>query len=204
MIFRQARMQAFTEGFYSFANPIILSSAIILLVPEIFKKSRAVFAFLRALLVFWGMGILSLLLIKNEITSEWTFMLVLYGMATLNLVLSMTITRIFVRKRFRVIRFLPALLVSLFVIMILFFLVLMAIISIVQGIPSDQLFQIILQIILISLILTLILFALILPFLIFCLKNRLYRERLAMILRIPDVLPNSQQDIPSFHENDIS
>jgi len=190
-IFRITHVEVFIEGFYFLVNPIVLSCAVILLVPEIFKHSRAVFAFLRTLLIFWGMGILSLLLIKNEIRSEWTFMLVLYGMATLNLVLSILISRMFVRKKFKLIRFLPALFISQFVIMILFFLVFMAIISLVQGIPSDQLFQIILQIVIVSLILSLILFAFALPYLIFSLKNHFYRERLALILRIPGIQPQA-------------
>jgi len=184
-IFSMTPVRSLTEGLlYPFVNPIILSSAVILLSPDIFKRKRWIFSFLRTLLIFWGMGLLSLLILPEEMKN---FILILYGVATLGFILSISIARNITRKNFGLIRFSLFLLLSTMLIMIFFFMTFMAIQSAIEnmGMPSGQFFQTAI----VAVFLSLILFVSILPFLVFCMKNQFYLERMIMILRIQGIMP---------------
>jgi len=184
-IFSMTPARGLTESLlYPIVNPIILSSAVILLSPDIFKRKRWIFSFLRTMLIFGGMGFMSLLILPDEMKN---LILILYGVATLGFILSISIARNIARKNFRLIRFSLFLLLSTMLIMILFFMAFMAIQSAIEnmGMPSGQFFQTAI----VAVILSLILFVSILPFLVFSMKNRFYKERLALILGIPGIMP---------------
>jgi hypothetical protein len=173
----------YSNDIYSFFNPLIVSFTIILLISDSLQKSRDWIRFMRILIIFSGMGILSLFIQNIDYPSSTGDLHIYYGIIILGILSGISLARYFSGKVFSGIRFAVIFLISNLIINTILVIIHILIVSSQYDIALSL--KIWIFSFTFSLIITLIPFLLLLPYLVLSLKNGFYRERLYILPGIP-------------------
>jgi len=180
-----------------FFTALILGQAAFWLVLEHFAGSNRVISFLKCLALMSALGLLFFINWDIPNPREKIPLMIFYGLLIVNLLVSLTLARVLVRRSFSPVRYIVLVSLSnVFFLMVVFFFFGV----IMLFFEKDSLFGgFVFQMILMGILIGLLLFATSLPYLVLVFKNGYYREVFYRIFRIhvlpPADTPNRFEDL---------